>query len=154
MLNNWFECKVRYEKMMENGSQKKVTEPYVFDALSFTEAEARIIEEITPYISGSFEVTDIKKANYSEVFFDSADRADRWFKCKVAFITIDENSGAEKESSTNMLVQASDLRGAIDSLANGLKGGLCDYRIKSVSQTKIMNVYPYTAKEEEEGDNE
>ena len=153
-MKKWFECKVRYEKMMENGVYKKVTEPYVFDALSFTESEARIIEEIAPYISGSFEVTDIKKANYSEVFFDSADWADRWFKCKVAFITIDENSGAEKESPTNMLVQASDLRGAIDSLTNGLKGGLCDYRIKSVSETKNMDVYPYETMRESEVSNE
>ena len=143
MMHNWFECKARYEKMMENGVAKKVTEPYLFDALSFTEAEARIIEEITPYISGEFTVSDIKRAKYSEVFFSEEEAADRWFKCKVAFITLDEKSGAEKESSTQMLVQAADLRDAIKKLDKGMEGSMADYKISSVAETKIMDVYPY-----------
>ena len=89
MMHTWFECKIRYEKVMENGMNKKVTEPYLVDALSFTEAEARIIEEITPYISGEFTVSDIKRANYSELFPSEEDAADRWFKCKLFFITLD-----------------------------------------------------------------
>ena len=89
-MHTWFECKIRYEKVMENGMNKKVTEPYLVDALSFTEAEARIIEEITPYISGEFTVSDIKRANYSELFPSEEDAADRWFKCKLFFITLDE----------------------------------------------------------------
>lgn len=97
MMHTWFECKIRYEKVMENGMNKKVTEPYLVDALSFTEAEARIIEEITPYISGEFTVSDIKRANYSELFPSEEDAADRWFKCKLFFITLDEKSGAEKK---------------------------------------------------------
>ena len=100
MMHTWFECKIRYEKVMENGMNKKVTEPYLVDALSFTEAEARIIEEITPYISGEFTVSDIKRANYSELFPSDEDAADRWFKCKLFFITLDEKSGAEKKTST------------------------------------------------------
>ena len=76
MMHTWFECKIRYEKVMENGMNKKVTEPYLVDALSFTEAEARIIEEITPYISGEFTVSDIKRANYSELFPSEEDAAD------------------------------------------------------------------------------
>ena len=118
MLHNWFETKVRYSKMGENGTEKMVTEPFLFDALSFTEAEARIIEEITPYISGEFTVSDIKRAKYSEIFFSEEDAADRWFKCKVAFITLDEKSGAEKKTSTNMLVQASDHIGSITTYVN------------------------------------
>ena len=66
MMNNWFECKVRYDKMMENGLQKKVNEPYMVDALSFTEAEARIIEELTPFISGDFSVSAVKRTKISE----------------------------------------------------------------------------------------
>ena len=143
MMHNWFECKVRYEKMSESGVAKKVTEPYLFDALSFTEAEARIIEEITPYISGEFTVSDIKRAKYSEIFFCEEDAADRWFKCKVSFITLDEKSGAEKESSTYMLVQAADLRDAIKKLDKGMEGSMADYKIASVAETKIMDVYPY-----------
>ena len=82
-MHTWFECKIRYEKTMENGMNKKVTEPYLVDALSFTEAEARIIEEITPFISGEFTVADIKRANYSELFPCDEEAADRWFKCKL-----------------------------------------------------------------------
>lgn len=144
-MHNWFECKVRYEKMMENGVSKKVTEPYLFDALSFTEAEARIIEEITPYITGEFTVSDIKRANYSELFFSEEDAADRWFKCKIAFITLDEKSGAEKKTSTYMLVQASDLRDAIKKLDKGMEGSMADYQISAISETPIMDVYPYSA---------
>ena len=150
MMCNLFECKVRYEKMMENGVSKKVSEPYVFDALSFTEAEARIIEEITPYISGEFTVSGIKRAKYSEVFFSEDEAADRWFKCKVTFITLDEKSGAEKRSSTYMLVQAADLRDAIKKLDKAMEGSMADYQISAVSETPIMDVYPYTDKGESE----
>ena len=152
MIHTWFECKVRYEKMMENGISKKVTEPYVFDALSFTEAEARIIEEVSPYISGEFKVTDIKIAKYSEVFFSNEVSADIWFKCKVVFITLDEKSGAEKKTATDMLVQASDLRDAIKSLDKGMEGSMTDYLIKGVNETKIMDVFLYN--KESEGGNE
>ena len=147
-MHEWFECKVRYEKMQENGVSKKVTEPYIFDALSFTEAESRIIEEITPYISGEFTVSDIKRAKYSEIFFSEDEAADHWFKCKVAFITLDEKSGAEKRSSTYMLVQASDLRDAIKKLDKGMEGSMADYQITSVTETPILDVYVYTAKKE------
>ena len=108
MKNIWFECSIRYEKTMESGMNKKVTEKYLIDALSFTEAEARIIEEITPFISGEFTVVDIKRANYSELFPCDEEAADRWFKCKLIFITLDEKSGAEKKISTQILVQAAD----------------------------------------------
>ena len=154
MIHTWFECKVRYEKMGENGVSKKVTEPYVFDALSFTEAEARIIEEVSPYISGEFKVTDIKIAKYSEIFFSEEELADRWFKCKVTFITLDEKSGAEKKSSTNMLVEASDLRDAVKRLDKGVEGSMADYQISSVAEVLIMDVYPYSTKEESEGSDE
>ena len=60
MNNEWFECKVRYDKTMETGLLKKTTETYIVEALSFTEAERRFIEEMTPFISGEFTVTDIK----------------------------------------------------------------------------------------------
>ena len=123
-MHTWFECKIRYEKVMENGMQKKVTEPYLVDALSFTEAEARIIEEMTPFISGEFTVSDIKRANYSELFPSDEESADRWFKCKLIFITLDEKSGAEKKTSTQVLVQAADLRDAVKKLDEGNNGGL------------------------------
>lgn len=134
-MHTWFECKIRYEKTMDNGMNKKVTEPYLVDALSFTEAEARIIEEMTPFISGEFTVSDIKRANYSELFPCEEDSADRWFKCKLYFITSDEKSGAEKKTATNVLVQAADLRDAVNKLDEGMKGTMADYQIASVAET-------------------
>ncbi len=148
-MHNWFECKVRYEKTMENGMNKKVTEPYLVDALSFTEAEARIIEEITPFISGEFTVSDIKRANYSELFSSEEEAADRWFNCKLAFITLDEKSGAEKRTTVHVLVQAADLRDAVKKLDAGMKGTMADYIICSVSETAIMDVFPYLIQKEE-----
>ncbi len=145
MMNNWFECKVKYEKTMENGLTKKVSEPYLVDAISFTEAEKRIIEEIRPFMTGEFVISDIKRANYSEVFFCDAESADRWFKCKLSFITLDEKSGAEKKTNSYTLVQAGDLREAIKYLDEQMKGTIMDYQIASVAETMIMDVYPYDA---------
>ena len=121
--------------------------PNLFDALSFTESEGKCIEEMTPFISGEFTVSDIKRANYSEIFFSEEESADRWFKCKLVFITLDEKSGAEKKTSTHVLVQASNLRDAVKKLDEGMKGTMADYQIASVSETPIMDVYPYEAKE-------
>lgn len=144
-MHNWFECKVSYEKMMENGMQKKVTEPYLVDALSFTEAEARIIEEMRPFITGDFTVTDIKRARLSELFFN--ENGDRFFKIKIYYITLDEKSGAEKKTAAQMLAQACDLKEAIQVLDEGMKGTMSDYTIASVAETQIMDVYPFTAAE-------
>ena len=148
MLHNWFETKVRYSKMGENGTEKMVTEPFLFDALSFTEAESRVIEEITPYITGEFTVSDIKRSRYSEIFLSEDDSADLFFKCKVVFITLDEKSGVEKKTSTYMLVQASDLRDAIKKLDKGMEGCMADYQISSVAETAILDVYPYVKESE------
>ena len=147
MMHTWFEVKIRYEKMMDNGMNKKVTEPYLFDALSFTESEGKCIQEMTPFITGEFTVSDIKRANYSEIFFSEEDSADRWFKCKLMFITLDEKSGAEKKTATNILVQAADLRDAVKKLDEGMKGTMADYQISSVAETAIMDVYPYIPEE-------
>lgn len=142
-MHNWFECKVSYMKMMENGMQKKVTEPYLVDALSFTEAEARIIEEIRPFITGEFTVTDIKRARLSELFFN--EQGDRFYKIKVYFITLDEKSGAEKKTAAQMLAQASTLKEAIAVLEEGMKGTLADYVIASVAEAQLMDVFPFDA---------
>jgi hypothetical protein len=150
MMHTWFEVKIRYEKMMDNGMNKKVTEPYLFDALSFTESEGKCIQEMTPFITGEFTVSDIKRANYSEIFFSDEETADRWFKCRLMFITLDEKSGAEKKTATNVLVQAADLRDAVKKLDEGMKGTMADYQIASVAETAIMDVYPYIPEEEKE----
>ena len=136
----WFECKVRYERMNENGVVKKVNEPYLVDALTFTEAEARIIEKITPYISGDFSISAVKKTKISEIFFD--DSADRYYMVKMNIITLDEKSGAEKKSSSFTLVQASDFPGALKKFEENMKGTISDYEIASIAETPIMDVFP------------
>lgn len=138
---NWFECKISYEKMMEKGIQKRVTEPYLVDALSFTEAEARIIEEMKPYISGEFTVADIKRARIAELFTNET--GDRYYKFKVVFISLDEKNGTEKKTSVAMLAQASDLKEAIATLEEGMKGTMADYVITSVAETMILDVFPF-----------
>ena len=138
-MANWFECKARFDKMMENGALKKVTEPYMVDALSFTEAEARIIEELTPFVSGEFSVSAVKKTKISEIFWD--DSADKWYLVKVAFITIDEKTAAEKKSISQILVAGSDFKGAYDNFIEGMKGTMADFDIVSINETPIMDVY-------------
>ena len=145
LMNNWFECKVKTEKTLENGTQKKVTEPYLVDALNFTEAEARIIREISPYCNGELEVVDIKRAKYSEMFTNEAESADKWYKVKAMFITLDEKSQTEKKSATFILVQASDFQNAVDTFVNGMKGGMADYEIHTIQETNILDVFPFEA---------
>lgn len=149
----WFECKIRYEKVMEDGLQKKVTEQYVVDALSFSEAEARIIEEMSQYISGEFTVKDIKKAPYKEVFFSDGETDDKWYKSKVQFITLDEKTEKEKRTNVFYLVQAGTLEGARKNIDQVMGGTMIDYVITSVSETAIMDVFEYKkesdAKEED-----
>lgn len=139
----WFETKVRYEKQMEDGLQKKVTEQYVVDALSFTEAEASITEEISSYISGEFDVADIKKASYGEVFFSENDNEDRFFKAKLQFITIDENTEKEKRSNVYYLVQASTFQQAVSHIEEVMGGTMIDYVIASLAETQVMDVFEH-----------
>ena len=146
----WFECKIAYEKVMEDGLQKKVTETYVVDALSFTEAEKRIMEEMSSYISGEFTVKDIKIAPYGEVFFSDEEMADRWWKCKLQFITIDEKTEKEKRSAVTYLVQAGTLNGAVKNLDNVMSGTMIDYVQSNVAETQIMDVFEYGKKAEGE----
>ena len=139
-MSKWFECKVRYDKMMENGAQKKVTEPYLVDALSFTEAEARIIEELTPFISGELDVASIKRANYSEVV--PADDADRWYVCIVEFITLDEHTATEKKTASRLLLAANNLHDAMSRFDKTMSGTMADYNALCIKETALMDVYP------------
>ncbi|MDE6266302.1 MAG: DUF4494 domain-containing protein [Muribaculaceae bacterium] len=138
-MANWFECKVRYDKMQENGAVKKVNEPYLVDALSFTEAEARIIEEMTPFISGDFSISAVKRTKITEIFRD--DTADRYYLVKCAFITIDEKTATEKKTVSTMLVAASDFKGAYDNFMEGMKSTMADFEIQAINETLIMDVF-------------
>ena len=142
MMVNYFLSTVRYEKTMENGLNKTVSEQYLFDALSFTEAEARTIEELKPYISGEFSIPQIVKPRISELFLSDDTAADRYYKVKVSFITLDEKSGAEKKTNSFILVQASDFKNAYDRFIEGMKGTMADYEIVSIVETQILDYYP------------
>lgn len=146
-MKRWIETKISYEKTMENGIQKKVTESYLVGALSFTEAEARIVEEITPFITGEFSVSSVKKSNISELFVDESDIADKWYKTKLNFVTIDEKSGAEKRKALYCLVQTSDLHAAVKILDEGMKGTMADYEIVSIAETNILDVLNFKESE-------
>jgi len=143
-MAQWFECKVRYDKTMEDGKIKRVNETYLVDALSFTEAERRFLEEIEPFMAGEFEVSDIKKARVAELFESVDTMADRWFKAKLAFIRLDEKTGAEKRTTQSVLIQATEFRDAVKSLDKNMAGTLGDYVIVSISETPIMDVFKYT----------
>ena len=139
----WFECKVRYEKTMEDGMPKKVVEIYTVDALSFSEAEERIMEEMSSYVSGEIDIVDLKIAQYKEIFFADSDLADKWYKAKLAFITIDEKTDKEKRSSINYLVNAGTLNGAVKNIDTVMGGTMIDYVTSSVAETTIMDVFEY-----------
>ena len=146
-MANYIETKLRYDKMTENGAVKKVTEHYLVDALSFTEAEARIIEEMTPYISGEMSVSAVKKTKIAEVFFN--DTAEKSYLVKVSFITIDERTGVEKSADSLILVQADDFKDAYDKFMEGMKGTMADFEIHSISETPILEVFKVKLSEDE-----
>ncbi len=137
-MANWFETKVRYDKTMENGSIKKVTEAYMVDALSFTEAEARISEEISHFTS-EFSVSAVKRTKIAEIFRERT--GDKWYLVKVAFITLDEKTAVEKKSISQILVAADSFKEAFDNFMEGMKGTMADFEINTIQETLIMDVY-------------
>lgn len=149
-MKKWFLAKIRYEKTDEKGMTRKVTESYLVDALRFTEAEARIIDNVKDFITGEFNVTALKWESISELFASDKECDDKWYKIKVAFITLDEKSGKERKTYTYMLVQSSDTASAEKRLHEGMKGTLADYRVMTVTETPIMDVYPYVLEPETE----
>ena len=142
----WFEAKVRYDKTMEDGCLKKVTETYVIDALSFGEAEKRILEEMTSYVSGEVEVCALKIAPYKEIFFADSDMADRWYVAKLAFITIDEKTDKQKKTRVCYLVNAGNINAAIKNIEEVMAGTMIDYDTLNVSETQILDVFEYKPK--------
>ena len=141
---SWFETKIRYDKTMEDGRSKKVTEVYTVEALSFTEAESVITEEMLHYISGEFDVKAITRAPYGEIFFSDADSDDRWYRARLAFIAIDEKTEKEKRSNVVYLVQAESLDKARQYVKDVMAKTMVDYEVISISETPIMDVFEKT----------
>ena len=146
--SDWFEVKFQYEKTQEDGMQKKITELYTVDALSFTEAEERITEEMEAFVSGETFIKSISRAPYGEIFFDDRESADKYYKAKLDFITIDEKTEKEKKSTMTYLVQAANLDEAKKNILEVMDGTMVDYDIQSIAETKIMDVFEYKEKKE------
>ncbi|WP_366183082.1 DUF4494 domain-containing protein [Flavobacterium ovatum] len=146
MSTTWFECKVKYRKIDENGGQKVTTEPYLVDALSYTEAERRINEEMAAYISEEFKITNIKVANYAEIH--PFENTDRWFKSKISLIAYDEESGKERKTNMYFLVQANDVKEAYDNTVHVMNNTMGEYNIPAISESPIMDVFPYFSGED------
>lgn len=144
-MAQWIEVRARYDKMMENGSVKKVTESYLVDALSCAEAEKRVTEELATFISnnGDFRISSVVTTKIAEIFWDAS--GDRFYKVKVNFITIDEKTASEKRSASYILVQASRFKEAYDNFIDGMKGTMTDYEIEAITETKLVDVYRYQA---------
>ena len=140
-VSKFYEVKIQYQKTLEDGKEKKVTEQYVVEALSFTEAEARIIKEMTPYISGEFDVVSEKIAPYNEIFLSDKSDDDKWFISKVAFITIDEKTAKEKKQTFRYLVQAETSEKAMDYTKEMFSHGMSDYSIDAVQDTPTLEVF-------------
>ncbi len=148
-----FECRIRYEKIDSvSGKEKMVTETYLFDALSYTEAEARIASQMPEYISGEFMVVSIRKAKYGEII--PTDDGDRWFKAKISFITVDEKAGKEKKISQTVLVLASGIKDAFDKIIEAMNGTTDDFEINAISETQIMDYFPLFEKDAVPADRE
>lgn len=147
-VSKYYEVKIQYQQMQEDGREKKVSEQYVVEALSFTEAENRIIEEMTPYTSGEFDVVSEKIAAYSEIILSDKSDDYKWFISKVGFITLDERTAKEKKQTFRYLVQAATSEIALDYTKEMLSHGMSDYSIDSVQDTPTLDVFLYEAKKE------
>ena len=148
-LNAWFECTVAIDQVQDDGTTKAVTQKYLVDALSFTEAEDRIIEEVKPFTKGNLDVKAVKKVRIAEIFQNETGEAGTWYRVKAVFITIDEKTQAEKETPFVVMVQSASFSNALADFEKGMRGSLADYRIVGITETKILDVYKYVKKSAE-----
>lgn len=146
----WFEVGIRYRKTQEDGSEKAVTERYAVDALSFTEAETAITEEMEAYISGEFKIKSEVQANYSEVWFSDNDDDDKWYKAKLSYITIDERTEKEKRTNVTYLVQAKSMHRALKNIDEVMGKSLADYEVVGLKETKVLDVFEHQLQTKEE----
>ena len=139
--STWFETKVRYDKTMDDGREKKVTEVFIVDALSFTETEAKITEELSAYTSGETFIKAITRAPYSEILFSDDSKDDRWYRVKLAFITLDEYTGKEKKTLVTYLFQAANIDKARSYIKESMGKLMYDYDVASISETQVLDIF-------------
>lgn len=142
----WFEVKCKYTKQLDNGSLKRVTEPYLFNAVSFTDAESRAYEEVGEFVKGEFMITAIKRENFSDIF--NYEDSEDWYKCVVKFESFDDDSSRSKLTTNNFLLTAESVKQATERINESLKGLMSDFEVTSVSLTPIVDVLPVKAEVE------
>lgn len=140
---NWFETKIKYQRTMEDGSEKVVSELYVVDALTCTEAENKVIDEMSAYSSGENKVTRTSEAAFGEVFFSDNYEDDKWYKAKLQFITLDEKTEKERRTNVTYLVQAKSLARALRYVDEAMGKTMIDYDIVGLNETKVMDVFEH-----------
>ncbi|GJM61099.1 DUF4494 family protein [Persicobacter diffluens] len=140
-MNNWFLCKVKYRKEDDKGILKNISEAYLVDALSFTEAESRIHEELGSVIRGEFQVTNMSKSRIVDVF--EYPDTDNWHKCKVTYVMIDEEAKKEKKVSNLMIVSAANVKEAYERIQESLSSMLVPFQIPEIAETPIVEIFKY-----------
>jgi hypothetical protein len=141
IMNSWFTVKVKYTKQLENGTFKRVSEPYLLAAMTFTDAEARIYEELGATIRGEFLVTGIARTDIHDIF--AYDDADTWLKCKVTYDKIDDDADKKKTISQNFLVSATNVKDAYERIVESLSTLMIDFKITSIIASPIVEIFPY-----------
>ena len=142
-MEKYFEVKVAYVRAGDDGMMTAVKEVYLVQAVNFGDAEKRTAEYIAPYTQGELEVTDIRRAKFSEVYPSDDTNDDKWYKCKLEFVTLDESSGREKRSSYVCLVQSSSLSKAVEAVSKLMEDSMIDYSQVGIQETPIMDYVPY-----------
>lgn len=140
-MRTWFLCKVKYAKENEEGLLKNISEQYLVDAVSFTEAEAILYDRLASQIRGDFQVTGISKSNIVDVFF--YEDSDIWYKCKISYLVADADSGKEKKVTQYMIVTAEDVKNAYDRIQESLSNMLVSFRIPDIVESAIVEVFPF-----------
>jgi hypothetical protein len=144
-MQTWFECKIKYVKVTESGKEQTVTENFLLDAVSFTDAETRMMRQMEQMAKGEFSVTDIKKSRIAEVF--PFDNGEWWFKATINLVTVDEKAGKEKKLRTYYLVMADDIKEALERLGESLSYLVIPYVVSSLAVSTIADVFPYEPSE-------
>lgn len=141
----WFTVKVKYTKEFQDGQLKRVTEPYLVDATSFTDAEARIYDELGSFIRGEFNVTNIAKTDFADIFH--YEDCEQWYKCKISYTTEDADNGKEKKISQNFLITAHNIKEAYERLHESLDSLMVTFQVLSITTSPIVDIFPYTGED-------
>jgi hypothetical protein len=137
-MSKWYECKIRYDRVCDDGVTRKVTEAYLVDATSHAEAEMTFAMEMKAFISGESEIIAVKR-RIAELF-PSKDTDTWWWNAKVSFIIFDEKTGRERRKNVSVMVQGDDMKDALSALHHGMEGTLSDYEVTGLAKSNVLDV--------------